>query len=414
MYAAAAAVAFSFFALTSLWTKPRLRGAEAGAGLGLLDGVAGAAAIRLALRIVGILALAAFLTTAWVGPDDAGRAIPAPTWLYVWFWVGLVPASLLLGPVWRLLNPLRSIAALLRAVLPVKAVSVPARLGCWPAALSLFCFVWVELVDDMASSPRTVAVFVTTYCLIHVVAGTVFGADWFSRGDGFEVYSTMVARAAPIGRRSDRRLVVRNPLNGLSGTPISPDLTPVVVVILGSTAFDGLSRTSWWSGLVANTDRTAYLAIGTVGLIAGIAVIGGTFAAAMAATRRYLKPDDNPRPSFAPTLIPIAIGYTVAHYLSFALFQGQEGYLLANDPLVRGWNLFGLKDASVNYLLLTSTQISIIQISAIVVGHVVAVVAAHDRAVRLLKHHDGVRGQYPLMAVMVAYTAGGIALLAGS
>lgn len=113
-------------------------------------------------------------------------------------------------------------------------------------------------------------------------------------------------------------------------------------------------------------------------------------------------------------MIPIAIGYTVAHYFSFALFQGQQGILLANDPLILGWNLFGLRDATVNYTLVSTTQISIVQISAIVVGHVVAVVAAHDRAVRILRPAAAVRGQYPLMAVMVAYTAGGIALLAGA
>lgn len=35
-------------------------------------------------------------------------------------------------------------------------------------------------------------------------------------------------------------------------------------------------------------------------------------------------------------------------------------------------------------------------------------------SVRLLRPAAAVRGQYPLMAVMITYTAGGIALLAGS
>lgn len=413
-YAGAAMVAFTFFALATLWATPRLRGADAGHGLGWVQRIADAAVFRGVLRLVGLLLLAIFLAIAWLGPDDLGRSNPAPTWFYVWFWVGLVPASLLFGPVWRLMNPLRTISGVLRAALRPAPLRLPDWLLYWPAATGLLCFLWIELVYDIAASPRVVAEFVTVYSVIHVVAGTAFGPTWFSRADGFEVYSSLIARAAPIGRHNDGRLVLRNPLDGLAGTATRPDLTPVVVVILGSTAFDGVSRTSSWGSLVADTGRADYLLLGTIGLLLSIATIALTFLTAMRVTRQHLRLDQDPRPEFAPTLIPIAIGYTVAHYFSFALFQGQQGILLANDPLILGWNLFGLRDATVNYTLVSTTQISIVQISAIVVGHVVAVVAAHDRAVLILRPAAAVRGQYPLMAVMVAYTAGGIALLAGA
>lgn len=39
-----------------------------------------------------------------------------------------------------------------------------------------------------------------------------------------------------------------------------------------------------------------------------------------------------------------AWGYTVAHYFSFAVFQGQAGWLLATDPLGRRWELFGTSE----------------------------------------------------------------------
>lgn len=413
-YAGAAVVAFSFFALASLWATPRLRGPDAGQALPWAQRIADAAVFRAVLRAVGLLLLAAFLVVAWFGPDDLGRGNPAPTWFYVWFWVGLVPASLLFGPVWRLLNPLRTVSGLLRTVLPTAPLRLPDRLSYWPAAVGLLAFLWIELVYDMAASPRVVAAFVTLYCVVHVTAGAVFGPTWFARADAFEVYSSFIALAAPLGRRSDGRLVLRNPLDGLSGASSSSDLTPVIVVVLGSTAFDGLSRTSWWTGLVANTGRAEYLQFGTAGLLLCIGLVAMTFGGAMHLTRQHLRLDKDPRPDFAPSLVPIVIGYTVAHYFSFALFQGQQGVLLANDPLVLGWNLFGLRDVTVNYNMMSTTQISIVQVGAIVLGHVVAVVAAHDRAIGLLKSAAAVRGQYPLMAVMVAYTATGIALLAGS
>src|SRR4030095_15342423 len=107
------------------WRTPRLEGAAARDGRPLPDGLrrfADARATRVGLGGVGLLGgglplggvalLAAVLTVVVVafGPNNSGTN-PAPTWVYVWFWVGLVPASLLLGPVWRLLNPLRTISA---------------------------------------------------------------------------------------------------------------------------------------------------------------------------------------------------------------------------------------------------------------------------------------------------------------
>lgn len=414
IYAGAVAVLVSFFALAALWPTPRLRGADGGRPLPWLERVADSAVVRVALQVLGVLLLAGFLVVAWVGPDDDGRGNPAPTWLYVWFWVGLVPASLLFGPIWRRLNPLRTVAGLLRPLLPGGTVPLPARLGYWPAAIGLSAFLWMELVYDHAASPRAVATFVTVYAVVQVAAGVAFGPAWFERGDGFEVYSWMISRASPLGRRADGRLVLRNPLDGLAGTPLVPDLTPVVVVVLGSTAFDGLSRMPVWTDLVAGTDRAAYLALGTVGLLGALAAVVVTYGLAIRLTRPFLGQAEDAYGQFAHAIIPIAIGYTVAHYFSFAIFQGQQGILLANDPLVLGWNLLGLPGATVDYTFVSTVAIAIVQTAAIVVGHVVAVTVAHDRAVGILRHRHARTGQYPMLVVMVGYTISGIALLAGA
>lgn len=414
MYAGAVAVLVSFFALAALWRTPRLRGAEAGRPLPRLERFADAAVTRVALRVLGVLLLAGFLVVAWMGPDDDGRDNPAPYWIYAWLWVGLVPASLLFGPIWRRLNPLRTLAGLLRPVVRLRARPLPTRLGYWPAAAGLLAFLWLELVYDHAASPRAVATFVTVYAVVQVAAGVVIGPAWFERGDGFEVYSSMIARASPLGRRADGRLVLRNPLDGLAGTPLTPDLTPIVVVVLGSTAFDGLSRTPLWSDLIAGTGRATYLALGTAGLLGALAAVVVTYGLAIRLTRPYVDRGRRAYAEFAHAIIPIAIGYTIAHYFSFAMFQGQQGILLANDPLARDWNLLGLAGATVNYTLLPTVAIAIVQTAAIIVGHIVAVTNAHDRAVAILPRRFARYGQYPMLAVMVGYTIAGIALLAGA
>jgi hypothetical protein len=291
---------------------------------------------------------------------------------------------------------------------------MPERWGCAPAAALLLAFLWLELVHDQSASPRVIGWFVVAYCVLNVAGGVRWGHSWFERADGFEAYSTMLARAGVVGRRSDGALILRNPLRNLAATPARPDLAPVVIVVLGSTAFDGISRQPWWSSLVSGTEGWSYLALGTAGLIGAIAIVAATYGGAMLLTRRFVVADrSHPAALFAPTLIPIAIGYTVAHYFSFALFQGQQGYLLANDPLGRAWNLLGLAGATVDYTILSPTTISVVQIGAIVVGHVIAVISAHDRSLEALDGTRGMRAQYPLLIVMIGYTSAGIVLLAG-
>lgn len=414
MYAGAVVVAVSFFALAMLWTTPRLRGDQAGRPLPMLEKVVSAAITRILLKTTGVALLVVFLLAAWLGPADNGRANPAPTWIYVWFWVGLVPLSILCGPIWRWINPLRTFAHLIRFIGRRRSIALPAGIGYWPGVVSLVAFLWIELVYDGAASPRTVATFVSVYAVVNTIAGVVFGNGWFERGDGFEVYSWMISRASPLGRRADGRLVLRNPLDGLAGTPSSPDITPVVMVVLGSTAFDGLSRTPVWSDLMSGTDRGAYLTLGTAGLTASCGAVVAMYSLAIGLTRRFVDDRRDARAEFAHAIIPIAIGYTVAHYFSFAMFQGQQGVLLATDPLVRGWDLLGLADLTVDYTVISTVAIAIVQVGAIVAAHVVAITASHDRAVTILPRRHLRRGQYPMLMVMVAFTVAGIALISGA
>lgn len=453
MYAGAMAVLISFFAVAAFWPSSRLSGDAPGRELpAALQRIADAGAMRLALRVLGVAALAVFLGAAWFGSTNSARN-PAPTWFYVWFWVGLVPASILLGPVWRLVNPLRTLAALIltprhgRPLLgtrtethadvatgaqadattgapagvagdgaagaaggPEGADAVLRRVGYWPAVVGLFAFVWLELVWLAPDSPRTVALFVTGYALVNVAAGVALGPGWFDRGDGFEAYSTLLARLSPFGRRAtDGRLVLRNPLDGLAGLVPAPGLVALVVVVLGSTAFDGLSRTQPWIRVASGAGDAEYLVLGTLGLLVGIAGVTVIFLGAMALSGPELRPS-----AFVHTLVPIAIGYTTAHYFSLVVFQGQAGLLLAGDPFGRGWDLFGTAGDTIDYLVVSTSLIALVQVGAIIAGHIVGVVAAHDRAVALLPRRRARSGQYPLLVAMVLYTSIGIGLLVGT
>jgi len=98
------------------------------------------------------------------------------------------------------MNPLRAIAALVRRALRIHTdQALSATIGYLPAVASLSVFLWLELVYDESASLRVIGWFVVVYGVIRVLAGVLVGPRWFERADGFEVYSTMLARAAVLG-----------------------------------------------------------------------------------------------------------------------------------------------------------------------------------------------------------------------
>jgi len=110
--------------------------------------------------------------------------------------------------------------------------------------------------------------------------------------------------------------------------------------------------------------------------------------------------------------VPIIVGYVVAHYLTYLVEVGQQTLIQASDPLGNGSNLLGTADWSVNYWLsYHPTLLATTKVVAVVLGHVVAVVAAHDRAMRILPKRHQLTGQLPLLFAMIAFTVGGLYLL---
>ena len=409
IYSAGAAVAVSFFALAAFWSRPRFDG-TVGRPLSMLTLIVDAPATRVVLKLVGLALLALLLGAAWLGDPSLN---PAPTWLYVWIWVGIIPLSLLCGPIWRLANPLRTIAG---AVRRTSYRPLPRGIAYWPAVAGLAGFLWLELVYPEGSDPRVVAIFATTYAVLNVAGGIVYGPAWFGTGDSFEVYAEVLARLSPLGRGCHGRLGLRNPLAGLATMPQQPGIVGLLCLLLGSTAFDGISRWSVWTRL---TGRFAHIPAYTLGLVVTVAIVTGLFLLAARTTgAARIRPGVVGAAGlpgvFAHSLLPIAIGYAVAHYFSFALFQGQAGWLLATDPFGRGWDLFGTSGTPIDYAFLGTGLIAGVQIGAIVLGHVLGVVSAHDRATGLFRRRQLRRAQYPMLAAMVAFTAGGIALVTAS
>ncbi|WP_328303602.1 hypothetical protein OG389_08375 [Streptomyces sp. NBC_00435] len=443
----------SFLVLGLLWSDSRFRGDRSGIALPAgLQRVADAPATRTALRGLGLAAALAVLLHLLLGPDDPARN-PAPGAVYVLLWVGLVPASLLLGPVWRLLSPLRALYRLFAlpgrhrrarsaatvggcaATGPAAATDgaprtgsrsrgprrppphltavagrpspespaprpIPARLGQWPAAAGLFAFTWLELVSPDPASTTTLLIALTGYATVQLLLAARFGERWFADGDAFEVYSVLLARLSPLGRRSDGRLVLRNPFHGLDATPERPGLVATVCVLLGSTAYDGFSDNPSWINAI-QTSPLGRTPAATLGLLGSIALVAALFCLCAAVTRLVCGPHPGPLTAFAHSLVPIALGYLVAHYFSLLVTEGPRTVSMA----------LGTDNAPDPLPPLGPGGLAALQVVAVVTGHVLGVIAAHDRSVRLFPPAKAVAGQLPLLALMITYTVGGLSLL---
>ena len=269
------------------------------------------------------------------GRDDANN--PVAYVVYVWLWVGMPVLSLVFGAVWALLNPVRwlhrGVTALAR--IPRDFTLTEVDLGFWPAAAGLLAFTWLELVAPDRTTLLVLRIAVGLFILVSVVGSLTFGQRWFREGDLFEVLSRLYGRLPPLGRRPDGRLVLRTPVHGLSLQPARRGLLATAAVMLGGTAYDSLSADIRYAGWVQSTAapdlvRTLTL-IGVVLLVAGALHL----AAAVSAWLSRI-PVRGVAADLAPSLLPIAAGYLVAHYYSLLAFQGPRTLALLSDPLGRG------------------------------------------------------------------------------
>ena len=411
---ATAALVISFTVLAIAWRAPRYDAATSGRPAPpWLASLVDSRGWRIAWRVVGFAIFLYAVVAAVFGKDLAINPILGI--VYVWWWVGLVPLSLLFGPVWKAISPVRTINlgfAKVSGSDPDRGLfAYPEKLGNWPAALGLFAFVWLELVYPYPTELGPVRLWVAAYVAVMLVGGALFGSTFYERADPFEVYSTLVSRLSVWGRRGEL-LVTRSPLANLDTTPVRPGMVAVVAVLFGSTAFDSFQDSTRWVKFVQSGDTSPYL-LNNLALLAFCLTAGAVFALGCVLTglgddlRRVDLPNQ-----FAHSMVPIIVGYIVAHYLSYLVEVGWLTVIYASDPFSNGSNWFGTADLPLfTWLSYHPTFLANTKVLAVVLGHVLAVVAAHERAIRILPKRHQLTGQLPLLVAMIAFTAGGLYLL---
>jgi hypothetical protein len=411
------------------WPRPRLDLLQHGAGK-----IIAHPGVILLLKLVAAGLFVVTVTAGFIGDQNPYRNI-TPTMVWIIVWVGVAYVSAFVGDLWTLINPWATIfdgaAWLYRRAGNGRGFSYrlpyPAALGVWPAVALLLVFSWIELVYPTPAVPKHIACFAAAYSVLTWTGMALFGREtWVRHGEVFSVVFGTFARFAPTEARTGPRpeLILRPFGAGLLGDrSASSSMMTFVLLLLSTVLYDGLLNTPEWTILenaivtrLGSPGEFEQIAVRSAGLVAFWLLFLGAYTLITAMMSAAAGGSRSPRQvaqSFAFTLIPIAIGYHLAHYLVFLLVQGQYIIPLISDPFGWGWNLFGTAGYRVDIAVIGARFAWYTAVAAVLVGHMIAVYLAHLVAMRQLEPGRAIlRSQVPLTALMVVFTFISLSILA--
>ena len=408
--------------------------------------------------------LSVFLLGLVIGAGIFGDQTPAlnfaPTFVWIIWWVGMAYMAALVGNLWALSNPWKIMFEWGQKICGVFRPGCTLTLnwryprvwGIWPAILLFLCFTWIQDVFSQSPIPNRIAVMVIVYSAITLGGMTLFGKhQWLRHGEAFSVVFGFLARFAAtevrvreadqcstcdgdcvdqdgdcvncyecFERAASKELNIRPLAIGLARNDNrTNDLLAMVVVLLATVTFDGFSATRAWvdfrsysmdifSGLGDNVVFNGLTIADTLGVAlfpVAFFLVYMTFSFFMSgAVEKRLGALDLAR-IFSYSLIPIALAYNIAHFVTLLLIQGQLIIPLASDPFGYDWNLLGTGEYRVNIGIINARILWYLSVGVIVVGHIMAVYLAHLVAIRTFRDRAiALNSQYPMMLLMVIYT----------
>jgi len=329
--------------------------------------------LQAGLRVLGLAAWAWIVAQGAIGGDSDAEV--GHLFLWVYGWVGVALISAFIGPIWTWLDPfatLHDLGAWLLAragIQGLEASRYPAGLGRWPAAVGFAGFIWLELVVGGGDS-RTLFLVLLGYTALTLVMMAQFGRDtWRANGETFSVWFELLGRMAPLAREDDARLRRRGLGAGLLEPGWRLEDTVIIALGTGSILFDGLSQTQIWFDLLGRpaTPGQTLLLAGFLAIVVGAALL----------VVRAVGTD-----ATGAALLPIAVGYLVAHYLTYLLIDGQRIVIALADPFQQGWALLPTAFHEPTGAWLPPGLVWTIQLAAVVGGHMLGAWGGHVVAAR--------------------------------
>lgn len=371
---------------------------------------------------IAALLFAGLLFLGFAGPrDPAENLLPLTIWTLLW--VGLTPGQVLFGDLWRDLEPWSGPVRTVRALFGRKGSIGLDRLGHWPAVAGALGFAWFEIVSLAPTDPARLAAVAGLYWLAIFILAVLEGERWLRQGEFLTVFFGYVAAIAPFwARREGPGIEV---MTGLPGTQVldlpalSPSAIAFVTLTLASVSFDGLHQTFLWVAAIGLNPldypgRSAVMVVNSLGLLATWAVMAGLVLLAVTPLAGRGAGGNGLTGGLCLSLLPIAAGYHIAHYLTALLTQGQYALAALSDPLGRGDDLLGLGPHWVGFGFLADRgavwAIWSAQFAIILGAHLIAVLLA----ARVVRNRGVVTSHWaevPMALLMVLYTCFGLWLL---
>ncbi|NIP77087.1 MAG: hypothetical protein GTN90_14360 [Xanthomonadales bacterium] len=383
-----------------------------------------------AVRVLGLALLALVVIIGLFGPQSPTQNF-ATVFIWVIWWVGLTLASALVIDVFSPGNPFRTLGRWLDDCRRASERSLSPSWG-WLAVAGLLAVGWFELVSDHSEDPRAMVALVGAYCAVLLVGTLWAGAGpWFTEADPLTRLFALLGRCAPLATPSGA-LRLRAPASGLVGLEVSVPGAVFIICLIAMVLFDGLSETPAWAGLLDWITRSTTLrpwlldlrgagvdilklirtfgllgmAILCVMLYAGLTATMGAAVGGRVPVRRLFT-------GFAASLLPIAVAYHLAHYVSYFALAAQLMLPILSDPMGWGWNLFGTANRRVDIGVVDAQSVWWIAAAALIAGHALSVFVAHAEALRILPdHRSAIRSQLPMMVFMVGLTSLSLWILA--
>jgi hypothetical protein len=394
--------------------------------------------IRLGLRLVFFAGFAAALVLG-----VTGRQVQVENFATVFAWPvwfrGVALLSILLGTPWAVLSPWRTLYrgfTWLEGERLADLGSYPKWLASWPAFVGFVVLMGIfENLTYIPNSPQLTTVVLAVYAALMILGSVLYGTEWFRRADPLSVLYRLFGRVASvtIDRTEDggTDVSLRAPWRGSVEPVRSFSLVAFVITAVYTVSFDGFTNTRTYQDVLFGTrdvlgtgPETSVLlyAVGLVGFVVSFTLaswlverLGGSESgtragrAADANTDGGQVTDGDGRPlapgwrgaaqAFAPTVLPIAAAYEVAHNYTYVFRYVGQLVAVALHPVAPGVQAVN----PVGWLSLPAFWGS--QVLLIVLGHVIAVVAAHYVAVERFETPAAARrGHLPLVVLMVGYT----------
>ena len=377
--------------------------------------------LKILISCISLIFLITLIIFGYIGSRDP---LANPLSLFIWsVWFMVMPViQIIFGNVWAFLNPWYGFG---RLFFKNKILfKLDQNYSLVFSSVGFLLFSLFMLVDIAPDDPDRLANIVTIYLLVNFIFMKIFGVDWLKNGECFTSFYRLLSKLSWIWIKEGKIYVgfFGSQLKDINTFP--PMSVLFLSIILATLSFDGLNETFLWFKIINVNPlefygRSSVVLENSSGLIFFAILLFLIFSITIFLGHKFI----NEKVTFkniiginSIALLPIALAYHIAHYLTSFLVNIQYSYKVASDPLNNGMDLLNLGDFNVTTSFFNTIEtvklIWFIQAAAIVIGHVIAVLLAHSICEGYLKTKSSILiSQFPISIFMIGYTFLGLWIL---